>query len=103
MLILGHRLIPQWKNLQSHCLFHRFHLTKEFIAEDENSLVLDVLSNDVDVDQGDTINITSVGEVLDSEGNVFCVATIVQVDGRSQISITPNENAQLLTDGDIKQ
>jgi hypothetical protein len=40
--------------------------TKEFIGEDENSLVLDVLSNDVDVDQGDTINITSVGEVLDS-------------------------------------
>jgi hypothetical protein len=36
--------------------------TKEFIGEDENSLVLDVLSNDVDVDQGDTINITSVGE-----------------------------------------
>ncbi|MDP0588048.1 MAG: tandem-95 repeat protein [Candidatus Endonucleobacter bathymodioli] len=76
--------------------------TKEAVPEDDDTLILDVLGNDSDI-EGDTLSISEVGDVVNSVGEVMATATIVQVDGRPQISITANDNADSLAQDEVQE
>jgi hypothetical protein len=46
------------------------------MLEDDDNFIIDVLANDTDID-GDTLTITSVGDVVDSAGTITGTAEIV--------------------------
>ncbi|MCK5894368.1 MAG: type I secretion C-terminal target domain-containing protein [Endozoicomonadaceae bacterium] len=58
------------------------------ITEDER-LMINVLGNDSDA-EGDSLEITNVGTVQDSNGKIIGTANVITVDGVEQIEIVPN-------------
>ncbi|MBT8128032.1 MAG: tandem-95 repeat protein, partial [Gammaproteobacteria bacterium] len=68
-------------------------------TDEDSSIVIDVLANDIDVD-GDALTITDAGIATDADGNIAGSTEIVEVDGRQQIRFTPNDSLDALNEGD---
>ncbi len=81
------------------------HLSDELLfpltTDEDNSLVIDVLSNDTDA-EGDSLTITTSGAATDADGNVLGTTEIVEVDGKQQISFTPDESLNSMSEGDLQ-
>jgi VCBS repeat-containing protein len=68
-------------------------------TDEDSSIVIDVLANDIDVD-GDALTITDAGIATDANGNIAGSTEIVEVDGRQQIRFTPDDSLDALDEGD---
>ncbi|MDP0561540.1 MAG: tandem-95 repeat protein [Candidatus Endonucleobacter sp. (ex Gigantidas childressi)] len=73
--------------------------THQGTVEDNATSNFNVLANDSDLD-GDTLSISSVSDVVDTNGNVIGTVTVVNVDGVDQVQFIGNAATVGLNDGE---